>query len=235
MKRKFIEIDEEKCNGCGKCVVACAEGALRIVNGKAKVISESFCDGLGACIGHCPQDALKIVEKDVAAFDEKAVAEHLNEDKQKNNCTTFKCPGMAIHDFDDKNKKNAASDVNVDSQLRQWPIQLHLVNPDAPYFKKANFLIAASCTAFSFGNFHNNLLENHTLTIACPKLDRTEGYIEKLTEIIKNNNLSSITVARMEVPCCMGLTMMVKSAIEKAGINLFLNEKIISIKGEIIN
>ncbi|MBT7087695.1 4Fe-4S binding protein, partial [bacterium] len=173
--RKFIKIDEKKCNGCGQCVTSCAEGALKIINGKAKVVNEIFCDGLGACIGSCPQNALEIIEKDVADFDEKAVEKHLENKKHDIPCG---CPGMAMKDFgkheiETKTKNSEA----IPSKLKQWPIQLHLVNPAAPYFKNANLVIAASCTAFSFGAFHQKFLANHRLVIACPKLDRTEGYV----------------------------------------------------------
>jgi len=235
MKRNFIEIDEAACNGCGNCVTACAEGALKIINGKAKVVNDSFCDGLGACIGHCPTGALKIIEKDVAAFDENAVNAHLK-NKYDVPCN---CPGMAMQDFREnkiqqEDKKNMECH-EVESQLRQWPIQLHLVNPEAPYFKNCNLLIAASCTAFSFGNFHSNFLKDHTLVIACPKLDKTEGYLEKLTEIINRGEILSITVVRMEVPCCMGLTMLVKEAIKNSKKKIPFLEEIISIKGEVLS
>ncbi|MFC1616985.1 ATP-binding protein [Candidatus Margulisiibacteriota bacterium] len=182
-KRNFIEIDEDKCNGCGDCVVACAEGALEIVDGKAKVVRESFCDGLGACIGHCPQDALKIVQK---------------------------------------------------IPQKQWPIQLHLVNPAAPYFKGANLLIAASCTAFSMGDFHKEFIKGNKIVIACPKLDRTEGYVEKLAEIIKQGEIKSITIARMEVPCCSGLTRLVLEAIKLSGKKVPFLEQVISLQGNIL-
>lgn len=239
MKRNFIEINEDLCNGCGNCVVDCAEGALQIVDGKAKVINESFCDGLGACLGNCPTDALKIVEKNVAAFDEKAVEEHLKTQKKKSNKhdVACSCPGMAMHDFNDKQEKTKETNnnQNIQSQLKQWPIQLHLVNPAAPYFQKCNLLIAASCTAFSFGNFHNEYLKNHSVVIACPKLDNTEGYIEKLSQIITQTNIKSLTILRMEVPCCSGLTMIVKESIQKSGKRVPFLEEIISIKGNAVN
>jgi Fe-S-cluster-containing hydrogenase component 2 len=239
MQRNFIEIDEAKCNGCGNCVVACAEGALQIIDGKAKVVKESFCDGLGGCIGHCPTDALKIVTKDVAAFDEKAVDENLKREKSKREKYDIPCdcPGMAMHDFREnkqtQEKKENRKEQSVKSQLQHWPIQLHLVNPDAPYFKNCNLLIAASCTAFSLGNFHYDILKDHSLVIACPKLDRTEGYVEKISSIIIKGGVKSITVARMEVPCCQGLTMMVKDAMKISGKKIPFLEEIISIKGEL--
>jgi NAD-dependent dihydropyrimidine dehydrogenase PreA subunit len=238
MKRNFIEIDEEKCDGCGDCVVACHEGALQIIDGKAKVVNESFCDGLGDCIGHCPTDALKIIEKEVAEFDEKAVAKNLA--NQASNETSYDvpcgCPGTTMQDFRENKKTQDKKDIknqNIESQLSHWPIQLHLVNPAAPYFENCNLLIAASCTAFSFGDFHNSFLKDHTLIMACPKLDRTEGYLEKLTEIIKKGGVLSITVVRMEVPCCNGLTMMVKDAISNSGKKVPFLEETISINGEI--
>jgi NAD-dependent dihydropyrimidine dehydrogenase PreA subunit len=229
--RKFIKIDEKKCNGCGECVTSCVEGALQIIDGKAKVVNEIFCDGLGACIGSCPQNALEIIEKDVADFDEKAVEKHLENKKHDIPCG---CPGMAMKDFSEPEiDTKVENPKSVPSRLKQWPIQLHLVNPAAPYFKNANLVIAASCTAFSFGAFHQEFLANHRLVIACPKLDKTEGYIEKLAQIIKENNLASITVVRMEVPCCAGLTILGKQAIANSGKKVPFLEQVISIQGKL--
>lgn len=237
MKRAIIEIDKEKCNGCGDCVVACAEGALQIIDGKAVVVNDSFCDGLGACIGHCPTDALKIVQKEVVEFNEKAVAAHLQISEDKNYDVPCNCPGMAMQDFTHDAAENLSSSpapAFTESQLRQWPIQLHLVNPDAPYFQNCNLLIAATCSAFSCGGFHHDFLKNHTLVIACPKLDRTEGYFEKLVEIIRKGAALSVAVVRMEVPCCQGLTRLVKDAIQASGRNIPFLETVISIKGKIV-
>ncbi|MEI7942545.1 MAG: 4Fe-4S dicluster domain-containing protein [Candidatus Riflemargulisbacteria bacterium] len=276
--RKFIEINEDKCNGCGNCVVDCVEGALQIINGKAKVVKEQFCDGLGACIGGCPLDALKIVERDVAEFDEKAVEEHLKSKAQSspkgytsasNNLKVNSegcgggCPGTRTIEIkrennSEINRKNfcgeqgskeeatqayaeirrGATDADNavihenSSCLTQWPVQLHLISPQAPYLKGANLLVAASCSAFAYGNFHHDFIKNHIVVIACPKLDRTEPYIDKLTQIIKEGGITSITVVRMEVPCCGGLSHMVKEAITLSGKKLPYLEEIITVDGK---
>jgi NAD-dependent dihydropyrimidine dehydrogenase PreA subunit len=238
--RKFIEIDEDKCNGCGNCVVDCAEGALQIIDGKARVIKEEFCDGLGACLGRCPTDALKIIDKDVAEFNEKAVEEHLknnaiNKNHQKPCPPSGGCPSTQYNRAPSKANVENESNIKgtIQSQLQQWPIQLHLLNPSAPYLAGANFLLAATCSAFSYGNFHNDFIKNHIIAIACPKLDNTEPYLDKLVQIIQKGGIASITVIRMEVPCCSGLSLLVKKAIEKSGKKLPYLEEIVSISGEI--
>jgi ferredoxin len=241
--RKFIEINEDKCTGCGNCVVDCAEGALQIVNGKAKVMKEQFCDGLGACIGGCPVDALKIVERDVAEFDEKAVEEHLKskdnpklktkDERQKTkDCGGGGCPSLAFNRGATETIKEKTENPEGQSELQQWPVQLHLISPQAPYLKGANLLVAASCSAFAYGNFHHDFIKNHIVVIACPKLDRTEPYIDKLTQIIKEGGITSITVVRMEVPCCGGLSHMVKEAITLSGKKLPYLEEIITVDGK---
>ncbi|MDD4526935.1 MAG: ferredoxin [Candidatus Margulisbacteria bacterium] len=238
--RKFIEINEEKCNGCGNCIVDCAEGALQLVNGKAKVVKEQFCDGLGACIGNCPVDALKIIEKDVAAFDEEAVEKHLKSKdnpklkiakKEDHACG---CPSMAFdRSFVEPKEEKKADNPQGQSELQQWPVQLHLINPQAPYLKGANLLVAATCSAFSYGNFHHDFIKDHIVVVACPKLDRTEPYVDKLTQIITEGEITSITVIRMEVPCCGGLSQIVKEAINKSGKKLPYLEEIITVDGKI--
>lgn len=240
--RNFIEINEDKCNGCGNCVVDCEEGALKIIDGKAKVIKESFCDGLGACIGSCPTDALKIVQRDVDAYDHDAVEEHVKTFDKKVAAGRKKaessggcgggCPGNMIVDNTEKSEPETASAHDVPSELRQWPVMLHLVNPEAPYFKKAKLLIASTCSAFSYGNFHRDYIKDHVIVVACPKLDRTEGYVEKLAAIIASGGVDSVTVARMQVPCCMGLTVMAKNAIEASGRKVPFLEEVISIDGK---
>lgn len=238
--RNFIEIDESRCTGCGNCVTACAEGALEIINGKAVVINDIFCDGLGACIGHCPEDALKIIQKDVPDFDEAAVKNHLKSREKSSpslHVPHTGCPGSQMRERKRAGEvTNSASEspaLDVPSELAQWPIQLHLVNPGAPYFKGANLLIAASCSAFSFGNFHRDFIKNHALMIACPKLDRTEPYVAKLADIIRTANPASITVVIMEVPCCRGLSAMVQQAIQESGKRVPYLESIITLDGEI--
>lgn len=231
--RNIVKIDEAKCNGCGQCVSACAEGAIKLINGKAKLISETYCDGLGACLGHCPQDAITVEQRDCAQFDEKAVEKHL--ESQKNVCHTspaekgFVCPGTAAKQF---NKKDSASG-DVSSQLSHWPIQLHLVSPNAPFFKNTDLLIAADCTAFAMGDFHSKFLKSRSVVIACPKLDDTSPYVDKLADIIKGSNLNSLSVVHMEVPCCFGLTRLVQQAIAKSGRNMKFEDITIGLDGKV--
>lgn len=231
--RNIVKIDEAKCNGCGLCVSACAEGAIKLINGKAKLVSETYCDGLGACLGHCPQDAISVEQRDCAEFDEKAVEKHL--ESQKNVCHTspaakgFVCPGTMAKQF---NKKDSASG-DVSSQLSHWPIQLHLVSPNAPFFKNADLLIAADCAAFAMGDFHSKFLKGRSVVIACPKLDDTSPYADKLADIIKGSNLNSLTVVHMEVPCCFGLTRLVQEAIAVSGKDVKFEDITISLDGKI--
>ena len=241
--RKYIEVIEDLCNGCGNCVTSCAEGALAIIDGKAKVVNEVFCDGLGACIGHCPVEALKIIEKDVAAYDEEAVEEHLKKigrkpihhQEEKEHIMVCGCPGSMERDFSDRAVCDTDEIVdNVPSQLMQWPVQLHLVNPAASYFHKANLLVAATCSAFSFGNFHNEFIKDHAIVVACPKLDNIEGYKDKIRDIILESQPASITVVRMEVPCCGGLSHIVQTAIEESGKKVPYLEQVISVRGDLL-
>lgn len=242
--RKIVQIDEEKCNGCGQCVPACHEGAIQIIDGKAKLISDNLCDGLGDCLGECPLDAIQIIERDADEFDEEAVKQRLAELKKENSapreggCPGSRpqffggCPGSRTQTFATEEKNNER--VNVQSELRQWPVQLHLVPPNAPYFQNAELLITATCVPVAYGNYHQELLKDKAVIVACPKLDNTAPYVEKLAAIIKNNNLKGITLARMEVPCCGGLNMILKQAIEKAGVEVPVTEKIIGVRGNII-
>lgn len=232
MKRKIIKIDEDKCTGCGECVPNCAEGALKIVNGKAKLVGEALCDGLGACLGECPTGALTIEEREAEDFNEEKVKEHLETEKSE---PQQGCPGMKVMDFRDKKPFVSREAGNRPSALSQWPVQLKLLNPNAPYFKEADLVIAADCVPFSYPNFHSRFLEGKILIVFCPKLDNAfNEYIDKLAEILKINNIKSITVARMEVPCCGGTTNIVQEALKKSGKNIILKEYTISIKGEII-
>lgn len=213
MIRKIIKIDEEKCNGCGACAAACHEGAIEMVNGKAKLTREDYCDGLGDCLPACPVDAITFEEREAPAYDESAV---LQAKAKKQGALPCGCPGThskAIHrEYVDCN----TAPVNTGSQLSQWPVQIKLVPVNAPYFDGANLLVAADCTAYAYGNFHNDFIRNHITLIGCPKLDNAD-YAEKLTAIIGNNNIKSVTVARMEVPCCGGIESAVKSALQSSG------------------
>lgn len=229
--RNIIKIDEEKCNGCGKCVAACAEGAIQMIDGKAKLVSEIYCDGLGACIGDCPVDAITIEQRQAKEFDEEAVEKHLSQDKKEDPAKGFVCPGLMSFDLG-KPKKPAPSDSqNQQSQLSNWPLQLKLVSPLAPYFKNSDLLVAADCVAFAVPDFHSRFLSGKSVVVGCPKLDDSQYYIEKLAEIIKANDLNSLTVLHMEVPCCSGLVNVVAQAIALSGHKIPYKDITINING----
>ncbi|MEI7980848.1 MAG: 4Fe-4S dicluster domain-containing protein [Bacteroidota bacterium] len=298
MKRKIISINEEKCNGCGSCIPNCQEGALKIIDGKARLISDLFCDGMGACLGHCPEDAIDIIEREAEPYSESKVIEglipkgrktilahlehlrdhqetgYLNEaiqylkeneiemgsgvDQNKNVSETkphhqfadlnednkhhgFRCPGSLTHDFSNategvKERSTAnGSLLNVPSELRQWPVQLHLLNPQASYLKNADMVLAADCAAFAMGNFHSRYLQGKSLAIACPKLDTNkESYIMKLTSMIADAKINSLIVVMMEVPCCGGLLQMALTARSNARRNIPIKQSIVSIRGEVL-
>ncbi len=230
--RNIIKINENKCNGCGQCVSACAEGAIQLVNGKAKLISETYCDGLGACIGHCPQDAITIEQREASEFDEQAVKDHLAASKPFENKIEFTCPGMMAKDFSTKQPGTGKSG-DVSSQLGQWPVQLKLVPANAPYLKGADLLLTADCVPFAMGDFHQRFLKDRRIVIGCPKLDDTAEYLDKLEAILRTHQLNSLTVIHMEVPCCSGLTRLAQAAIEKAGINQRFEDVTIALDGTI--
>ena len=231
--RNIIKIDEDKCNGCGQCVTACAEGAIQIVDGKAKLISETYCDGLGACIGHCPQDAIIIEQREAADFDEEATKKHLSEQKKAEVQTDFVCPGMAVKELKPTAAPNHTSATNGPSQLGQWPVQLKLVSPHASYFDKADLLLVGDCVPFAVGDFHNTFLKDHSIVVGCPKLDETEPYIDKLAAILRANTLNSLTVIHMEVPCCSGLTHIARQAMAKSRVEMDFEDITIDLKGAV--
>lgn len=299
MKRNIIEIDDEKCTGCGLCVPNCHEGALQIIDGKARLISDLFCDGLGACLGHCPEGAIAIIEREAEPYDEvkvmmgmvkkgkNTILAHLKHLKDHNEDELLKqavkfikdnkidmypdelakpitsgdtytpnkihgmpklahhevgsacgCAGSAPKDFriDMQKVEQAAQQHTTEaaSELKQWPVQLHLLNPNASYFKNADVVLAADCVAFSMGNFHSRFLKGKTLAIACPKLDTNkESYIEKLAAMITNSSINTLTVVMMEVPCCSGLLQMAKIAITQAGVNIPVKRVIVTVQGEV--
>jgi NAD-dependent dihydropyrimidine dehydrogenase PreA subunit len=307
MLRKIIQIDDEKCNGCGLCIPKCHEGALQIIDGKARLISDLFCDGLGACLGHCPEGAIEIIEREAAPYNETIVMEtivkqgrntilaHLEHLRDHNEHEFLKeavayikkheidlspgaetkpsvastvifpnmkealnhvkpehesscgCGSSKTIDFRiDLDKVNAASAVvstsaavpvaPAPSELRQWPVQLHLVNPNASYFQGADVLLAADCVAFAMGDFHERLLKNKSLAIACPKLDTNkEVYLEKLTTMISDSKINTLTVPIMEVPCCGGLIQMAKMAVQQSGRNIPVKKLVVGIKGDILS
>lgn len=240
MKRNVIEINEEKCIGCGLCAGACMQGAIQIIDGKAKLTSESYCDGLGMCLPKCPVDAIHMVEKETDAFDES------RKNIKKTNGTASGCAGTIAQSFarnsvainletvpEKKVKATVSSDFNVPSELMQWPVQIKLVSPNAPYFKNADLLIAADCTAFAYGDFHRDFIKDRVTIIGCPKLDDNQYNIDKITEILKQNDIKSITVVRMEVPCCGGMTHAVKEAMLNARVIVPYNEVTITTDGRI--
>ncbi|MCE5197671.1 MAG: 4Fe-4S binding protein [Armatimonadota bacterium] len=235
--RQIIKIDEEKCNGCGLCVSACHEGALQIIDGKAKLVSETYCDGLGACLGECPQGALTFESREADEFDEAAVAKHLAPVQVHNHEHKgggFVCPSAKILDrtHQDAPKKSPAAE-STPSELRQWPVKLYLVNPHASYFQDADLLLAADCTAFTLGSFHADFLRDRTLVTGCPKFDDVSGYLDKLTDILAYNSIKSITVVQMEVPCCSGLLRLAQMAVTESRKNIPLESVVISLEGEV--
>jgi ferredoxin len=233
--RKIVTIDENKCNGCGLCLPACAEGALQIINGKAKLVSETYCDGLGACLGECPEGAITIEERVAKEFDETATKQHLEKQKAANKePLPCDCPSLAIRFSDDKisnEPKNPG--VKMGSTLSHWPIQLTLIPPTAPFLQNHDLIIVADCVSYAYGNFHQDFLKKKALVIACPKLDNTKDYINKLTEIFKSANIKSVTVLHMEVPCCSGLVLITKKALIAANKKMPAKEITISIQGNI--
>ena len=281
MKRKIIRIDEEKCNGCGLCIPTCQEGALQVIDGKARLISDLFCDGLGACIGYCPEDAITIEEREAEPYNEPKVMEilskkgrntilahleHLRDHNEQgflNEAISFirennldmteveistsqgnahQCPGAAAMDFraggehiENTGKIKVSDTSDPPSELRQWPVQLHLLNPGASYFRDADVVLAADCAAFAMGNFHSRYLKGNSLAIACPKLDTNkESYLQKLTSMIADTQIRSLQVVIMEVPCCGGLLQMARTARENAGRNIPIWKSVISVQGEIL-
>ncbi len=243
--RNIIHIDEELCNGCGDCITSCAEGALQIVNGKAKLVKDIYCDGLGACIGECPTGALRIEQRESDDFDEEAVQERVAALKKDQAAAPplpmanapaagSGCPGTMLRQFQNPDRpKSPVEAGETPSELTQWPIQLNLVPVSAPFFQGAKLSIAADCVPFAYPDFHQRLLAGRKLLIGCPKLDDNEFYLEKLTQIFQQNEIQSIEVAFMEVPCCFGLVHSVKTALERSGKSIPLELIKISIQGSI--
>jgi len=262
MKRKIIEINEDLCNGCGDCVVGCAEGALQIIDGKAKVVKEQFCDGFGDCVGACPTGALKIVEREAEAYDIAATREHVRDtggeeavkrfdeaniihdikEQAQAQPKTGGCPGMQVRMGQNKEAaaKPATTTVEgggqvIKSDLDQWPIQLHLVQPNAPFFEGKELVILSTCAPVASPDVHWRYVRGRSLVVACPKLDRTENYVEKLAGIMAQNNIPKAIVVRMSVPCCGGLSMMAKQAHAASGrSDLIIEEVIIGLDGELM-
>jgi Fe-S-cluster-containing hydrogenase component 2 len=238
MKRNIIHIDEEKCNGCGLCVPACAEGAIQIIDGKAKLVADNLCDGLGACLGHCPQDAIHIEEREADDFDETAVEKNQGETDHAVRTKTHDqhsggCPSTRLMSFEKRSATNLSRDGGQKSALANWPVQLKLVPVSAPFLKGADLLLAADCAPFAYADFHQELLSGKVLLIGCPKLDNAQEYQEKLASILEQNDIRSLTVAHMEVPCCSGLVHLAQQALEQSGTGLELQTVCIGINGNL--
>ena len=234
--RKIVKIDEEKCDGCGACIISCAEGALKIVDGKARLISETYCDGLGACLGECPRGAITVEEREAEEFDEKAVERHLQEKESADDKLPCGCPSSTVTQFERKAEASVpaekAPEPAQESRLGHWPVQLTLVPPSAPFLKGADVVLAADCVPFAYGGFHRDFLGDKALLVACPKLDDFQAHQEKLAEVLRHSGLKSLTVVHMEVPCCSGLVHMAKQAILASGNVVPFREITIGIKGE---
>ena len=247
IKRKIVEIDRERCNGCGQCVSACAEGAIELIDGKAKLLSDKYCDGLAACLGECPEGAIKITEREAETFDPEAVEHHLKHKEDFQILTTQRstlnaevlpcgCPSTHIQMFSSpcKEANQPVSQKNTISALTHWPVQIKLVPPTAPFLKGAHILVAADCTPVAYPNFHNDFLKGRIVLIGCPKFDNTEEYINKFAEIFKVANIQNVTILTMEVPCCSKLPVIIRQGMEIAGKNIPAEIIVISATGKIL-
>jgi NAD-dependent dihydropyrimidine dehydrogenase PreA subunit len=250
MKRKIVHIDQAKCNGCGDCVNACHEGAIQLVNGKAQLVSDVYCDGLGDCLGTCPTDAIRIEEREADAFDPAAVESRQRElqgaSASGGGCSSGGCPGMRVMELFGSGAGAGgrrapavpAADTASDGgnvRLGHWPVQLRLVPVEAPWWDDADVLLAADCVPVAYPGFRSKLLSGRSLAIACPKLDDTSSYVEKLTEILRRNRIRSLTVARMSVPCCSGIARMAEAACERAGWDGPLDVVTVDVDGSLLN
>ncbi|MEN8614682.1 4Fe-4S ferredoxin [Dehalogenimonas sp. THU2] len=234
--RKIVCIDEDKCDGCGVCVPSCAEGAIQVIDGKARLVSDIYCDGLGACLGECPRDAITIEEREAPEFDEIAAMKHVARTQPKP--PVHACPSARLMSFGhpvspapEEHKSPAAPEA---SALGHWPVQLTLVPPHAPFLKNADILLTADCVPFAYPNFHRDFLKDKALLIACPKLDDYEAHLHKLSQIFAQAQPDSVTVLRMEVPCCGGLTQLVRQAAQMAGVMMPVSEVTIGIRGQVL-
>lgn len=240
VRRNIIEIDEELCTGCGQCITDCAEGALKIVDGKAKLVSDRYCDGLGACLNGCPTGALKVTQRDADDFDEEAVHDHLKALKEaeaaRERTLACGCPSATIQTFarSGSPQKSEEQHTQATSALTHWPVQIRLVPPTAPFLKNADLLVAADCTPVAYPTFHRDFLDGKAVMIGCPKFDDASAYVEKFAQIFQANNIKSVTVVVMEVPCCAGLPVIVKRAMEMAGKTVPLEQIVISAGGDVL-
>ncbi len=241
VKRKIIRIDEERCDGCGLCVPSCSEGAIQIIDGKAKLVAEKYCDGLGACLGECPRDALTVVDVEAEAFDEEAVKKHLKSlisaHPPADAALACGCPSTLVQSFKPRSGEDLdepAHRVPAASALSHWPVQIRLVPPTAAFLKGADLLVAADCTPLAYPRFHQDFLKGKVVLLGCPKFDAVDPYVEKFTAIFKSNDIRSVTVAVMEVPCCQGLPAIVKKGMDLAGKSIPLEVIILSTRGEVL-
>ncbi len=242
VKRKIIEIDEERCDGCGQCIPSCSEGALQIIDGKARLVSESYCDGLGACLGECPQDALRVVEREAEEFDEEAVEEYLekSEPSAPADIPMGVCPSAAVHIFGNTapSCETANKPVTLEpgnSRLGHWPVQINLVPVLAPFLDNASLLVLADCTAVAYPNLHEDFLGKRAVMMGCPKFDDIERYLEKFTEIFRTKDIEKVTVLHMEVPCCSALPVIVRKAMANAGKHVPYEEIMLGTDGKILS
>jgi len=234
MIRRIVRIDEEKCDGCGLCVPACAEGAIQLIDGKARLVSDVYCDGLGACLGECPQGAITIEERDANPFDEAAAREHVAALEDSTPEVPCGCPGSMVMELEGEPAFGDADAGAEPSALRNWPVQLKLVPPNAPYFQGADLLLVADCVPFAVAGFHARFLRGRPVVVGCPKLDDAAFYSEKLAELLRQSEVNSITVVHMEVPCCSGLTRIAEGALAASGKSVEARDVTISIQGEIL-
>lgn len=242
INRKIIHIDDELCDGCGQCVPACAEGAIQVIDGKARLLEEQYCDGLGACLGECPTGALSVIERKAEEFDEEAVKEHLRSKAQKTRAEEATlpcgCPSTQVQILAPPVAIPEATEPHIedrsDSALSHWPVQIGLVPPEAPFLKGAHLLVVADCVPVAYPHFHQDFLRGKVVMVGCPKFDDVQGYLEKFVKIFKTAEIRSVTVPIMEVPCCSGLPMIVKQAIKEAGEEIPLEQIVISARGEVL-
>lgn len=231
--RKIIRIDAEKCDGCGLCSEACAEGSIQMIDGKARLVNESHCDGLGACIGECPQGAIVLEEKRADPYDDRSAHQHKAHKKHVDE-TKCSCPSMQVAQFDRKAAGVASRCEHSQSMLAHWPVQLALVPPEAPFLREAELLLVADCVPFAYADFHRDFLNGKFVLVACPKLDDAQAHLDKLILILRKSTIKGITVVRMEVPCCSGLTAIAKQALKLSQKDIPLKEVVIGIRGDIL-
>lgn len=237
--RDIVHINEDLCDGCEKCIPDCVEGALQLVNGKARLVKEIYCDGLGACLGSCPRGAISIEKREAGEFDEEATRIYMEQKTSRpetlpvvESISTSGCPGMAARQLHPV-QENDTSPAPASSALGHWPVQLSLVSPDAPYFQDAKLLLTADCVPVAVPDFHSRFLKGHAIAVACPKLDDIQPHLDKLTAILRCSDVRAIKILRMEVPCCSGLTHLAQSALQASGKHLPLGEIIIGVEGQV--